>query len=350
MLEWIRNLLIFLVVFCGLILFHELGHFLAARYFGVRVTEFGIGFPPRMLRLGKWRETEFTLNWLPFGGFVRPAGEDDPAVPNGLASAPPLQRIVVLAAGSLTNVLVAFLLFWFGFTTGWPDTVVVARVEPNSPAAAAGLQADDVVQLVGDTSIHTPQQLADITYANLGQTLTLQVERAGENLKIDMTPRESWPAGQGPLGIGMTWKLTTYNMARAGTRAATELANQAREVFMLPVRLVRQQVDASDLRFVGPVGIKAINDQAVNVSVELGAIFPLLQFVGIINLMIAITNLLPLPALDGGRIIFVLLELLRGRRIAPETEGRVHFIGMALLITLMVVLVYQDISNPLVLQ
>ena len=100
----------------------------------------------------------------------------------------------------------------------------------------------------------------------------------------------------------------------------------------------------------GPVGIKAINDQAVNVSVELGAIFPLLQFVGIINLMIAITNLLPLPALDGGRIMFVLLEFLRGRRIAPETEGRVHFIGMALLITLMVVLVYQDISNPLVLQ
>ena len=209
MLEWIRNLLIFLVVFCGLILFHELGHFLAARYFGIRVTEFGIGFPPRMLRLGKWRETEFTLNWLPFGGFVRPAGEDDPTVPNGLASAPPLQRIVVLAAGSLTNVMVAFLLFWFGFTTGWPDTVVVARVEPNSPAAAAGLLADDVVQQVGGTSIHTPQQLADITYSNLGHWHDMEVDNLQHGARRD--PRCQRAGQPSPR---------SFNAARAPCQAA----------------------------------------------------------------------------------------------------------------------------------
>ena len=149
------------------------------------------------------------------------------------------------------------------------------------------------------------------------------------------------------MGIIMTWEIATYSLPQAILRASQEIAFQAREMALLPVRLITHQINAEDVRLVSPVGLKAINDQAVTVAIELGALFPVLQVIAIVSMALAFTNLLPLPALDGGRILFVLIEAVRGRRVSPEKEGLVHFVGIAMLLGLMTVLVVQDLVDPL---
>ena len=345
--DGIRDLLIFILVLGGLVFFHELGHFLAAKRVGVKVKEFGIGFPPRLVKLGQWQETEFTLNWIPFGGFVRPIGEDDPNISGGLAAAPKRHRVFVLAAGPGMNILVAFLVLSFGFVTGWPDQVMVSIVEPDTPAAEAGLRAGDIVTNANGSSIHIPSELIAITHDNLGDPIALEFLRAGEAQETVVTPRTVWPEGQGPMGIGLSWEIVSYSLPRAMGRAGSEIGFQIREMALLPVRLITKQIDSGEVRLVSPVGLKAINDQAVEAAFVLNALFPVLQIVALVSLALAITNLLPLPALDGGRILFVLVEVIRGRRIAPEREGLVHFVGLAMLLLLMVVLVVQDIVNPI---
>ena len=149
------------------------------------------------------------------------------------------------------------------------------------------------------------------------------------------------------MGIIMTWEIATYSLPQAILRASQEIAFQAREMALLPVRLITHQINTEDVRLVSPVGLKAINDQAVTVAIELGALFPVLQVIAIVSMALAFTNLLPLPALDGGRILFVLIEAVRGRRVSPEKEGLVHFVGIAMLLGLMTVLVVQDLVDPL---
>ena len=345
--EGIRNLLVFVLVLGGLIFFHELGHFLVSIRLGVKVKEFGLGFPPRLLKFAEWRGTEFTLNAIPFGGFVRPVGENDPSVPGGLSGAPRWHRVAVLAAGSMMNVLVAFVVLVLGFSTAWPDRVAILDVADDSPALRAGLRVGDVVVAANDNPIHIPEQLAQITWDNLGKSLVLELDRHGERFTTTVVPRTVWPEDQGPMGIIMTWEIATYPLPQAILRASQEIAFQAREMALLPVRLITHQINAEDVRFVSPVGLKAINDQAVTVAIEVGALFPVLQVIAIVSMALAFMNLLPLPALDGGRILFVLIEAVRGRRVSPEKEGVVHFVGIAMLLGLMIVLVIQDLVDPL---
>lgn len=344
--EELRNLIIFVLVLGGLIFFHELGHFLVAVRVGIKVKEFGLGFPPRLLKFAEWRGTEFTLNAIPFGGFVRPVGEDDPHIIGGLAAAPKRHRVAMLAAGSTMNVLVAFVVLVLGFTTAWPDRVAIMEVASGSPAVGAGVRAGDVVVSANGVQIHAPAQLAQITWEHLGETVMLEVDRDGERFVSYVVPRTQWPKDQGPMGITMTWEIATYSLPQALVRAAQEIGFQAREMLLLPVRLITREVTSDEVRFVSPVGLKTINDQAVAVALELGAMFPVLQVIAVVSMALALTNLLPLPALDGGRILFVVIEAIRGRRIAPEREGLVHFVGMAMLLGLMTVLVVQDLVDP----
>jgi len=349
MFEGLRNLLIFALVLGGLIFFHELGHFLVALRLGIKVKEFGLGFPPRLLKLGRWCGTDFTLNAIPFGGFVRPLGEDDPSIEGGLAAATPWRRAAVLVAGSGANMLLALLVLTAGFATGWPDRVAILEVAPYSPAEGVGLRTGDIVLSANGEAIHLPLQLADITYANLGKPVLLEIERQGATREVSVVPRTEWPEPQGPIGVALSWEITSYPLPRAAARALQETAYQVREIVLLPARLITRQIQPSEVRLVSPVGLKAINDQAVDVAVQLGALFPVLQLLAFVSLALAVTNLLPLPALDGGRILFVLLEKVRGKRIAPEKEGQVHFVGMAMLLGLMAMLVIQDIMDPVVL-
>ena len=364
------SFLIFIVVLSGLIFVHELGHFLAAKRLGIHVEEFALGFPPRLIGFvrdarGKFRlivgqkvpkpselggpRTIYSINAIPLGGFVRPAGEDDPLTPGGLASAPKLHRIAVLVAGPAFNLVFAFLIFLVGFRLGWPDRVVVNRVVDNSPAAVSGLLPEDIVLSANDKDIHYSHQLSDVIYSNRGREVELVVQRGGERLTLVVTPRTEWPATEGPTGIEMRPDIVAnYSWPQAAVRAGQELVYQFQVLIELPGRLLRQEVPLEAVRPVGVVGLNDLTREAVAQAQAIDQWFPLLNLIGLVSVALATTNLLPLPALDGGRILFVLIEAIRGRRVDPAREGLVHLVGMVMLLVLMAFITYQDIFNPII--
>lgn len=366
----IGNFFIFLLVLSGLVFVHELGHFLTAKKLGIHIEEFGIGFPPRLIGVvrdaqGKLRlvlgqksprpselggpRTIYSLNAIPLGGFVRPVGENDPLVPGGLASAPKRHRIAVLLAGPLFNLLLAFLIFFIGFRVGWPDRVVVNRVVADSPAAQAGLRPEDIVLSANDQDIHYPGQLSDIIYANRGRPVEVWVQRGQQRLVLNITPRTEWPANEGPMGIEMRPDIVeNYTWGQAAFRAGQELGYQFQVLLELPGRLLRQEVPLEAVRPIGVVGLNDLTQAAVNQARAIEQWYPVLNLIGLVSVALATTNLLPLPALDGGRILFVLIEAVRGRRIDPAREGLVHLVGMVMLLALMAVITYQDIFNPII--
>jgi len=365
----IGSILIFVLLLSGLVFVHELGHFLVAKRLGIHVEEFGLGFPPRLAGLvrgadGKLRlvlgqkvpsrqelggpRTIYSLNAIPLGGFVRPAGEDDAGVTNGLASAPKRVRIAVLAAGSAFNLIFAFLIFVVGFRIGWPDRVVVNTVVAGTPSDLAGLMPEDIVLQADGVDIHYTSQLSDVTYRHLGVPVEIVIQRGEATQTLTVTPRASWPEGEGPMGIEMRPDIVTnYSWPQAIGRAGQEIAYQFQVLIELPGRVFRQEIPLEVVRPIGIVGLNDLTQQAVSTAAEINQWFPILQLIGLVSVALATTNLLPLPALDGGRILFVLIEAIRGRRLDPAREGLVHLVGMAFLLVLMVFITYQDIFNPI---
>ncbi|MCC6191120.1 MAG: site-2 protease family protein [Anaerolineales bacterium] len=365
----VGSFFVFVVVLSGLVFVHELGHFLVAKRLGIHIEEFGFGYPPRLIGVvrdaqGRWRlvvgrktpkpaelggpRTIYSLNAIPVGGFVRPVGEDDPLVPGGLSAAPKRHRIAVLAAGSTFNLLLAFLVFVVGFRVGWPDRVVINTVVAGTPAAQAGLRAEDVVLAVNGSEIHYTTQLSAATYGHLGEPMRILIQRGAEQLTLTVTPREEWPANEGPMGVEMRSDIVTnYGWPQAISRAGQEMYYQFQVLFELPARIFRHEIPLETLRPIGVVGLNDLTREAVTTAQEINQWFPVLQLIGLVSVALATTNLLPLPALDGGRILFVLIEALRGRRLDPAREGMVHLIGMLMLLALMVVITYQDIINPI---
>jgi regulator of sigma E protease len=368
--DTIRNFGAFVIIVGGLIFLHELGHFLASRWRGVPVKEFGLGFPPRLFgtainKEGKRRwffgtapadldpaSTIYSLNWLPIGGFVRPAGEDDPTVPDGLANSSKLTRLIVLAAGPGMNLLVGVIVFTIAFATGYPqytNRVRIAGVVEDAPAYTSGIRPGDiVVSANGEEVDFEGGRLSEITRENLGSEVTVVVEREGVAQTFTVVPRTEWPEGQGPMGIALDqeWTLSTQPFPQAIVSSFGQIGYQLQETVMMPARLIAGQIRASDVRFVSIVGMAQINDMVVDTAVQVQSWFPILQFTGTITVALALTNLLPLPALDGGRILFVIIEAIRGRRVDPLREGYVHVVGMLALLALMVFMVINDIVNP----
>jgi len=202
----ILSAFIFIAVFAGVVFIHEFGHFIVARLLKVEVEEFGFGLPPRMLTLFHYKGTEFTLNWLPIGGFVRPKGENDPNVAGGLAAANPWTRLAVLLAGPTMNLLLGVAVFsLLFFQMGVPDftKVQIGDVVTASPAAQAGLQVNDVIVSAAGVAIHDSTQLHDIIYANLDKPVQFTLRRGSQTINLTATPDSKRPQGQGALGISM---------------------------------------------------------------------------------------------------------------------------------------------------
>lgn len=341
-----------------LIFFHELGHFLAARAVGVAVEEFGFGYPPRLAKIGTWKGTEITLNWIPFGGFVRPKGEGDETVEGGMAAAPAWKRLVIAAAGPMMNFLLGILLLVMIYTAiGVPasDQAMVSLVAPGSPAMAAGLETGDIILAVNDEEITNVADLIDIVNTHKGSEITLTYERDGKVNSLTLIPRENPPEGEGAMGVALSNPLKPMPIPRAVGHAFQTTGYVIKETIMLPVRLIRGTVDPILARPVGYKGIYDIYSQAVELDQEtaLPTAEPIpvytLSIVANISLALGITNLLPIPALDGGQILFTFPELIIRKRIPQNWKNAINTISFVVLILLMIFITILDFTNPIVI-
>ncbi len=474
----------FVIVIGPLILIHELGHFIAARLIGVTVLEFGIGFPPRALKLFEQGGTEFTLNWLPIGGFVRPLGEDfvrpvgDAATDEerlafekrqneqsslqarniktkSVMEAGPWQRIFFMIAGVLMNLLAGLILFALASLVGIPvlksATVAVRGIAPNSTAAQAGLQVGDVITgvnghtiafsddlqsaLVGktgvavpltvkrgdqtlsvslsptavapattaaysdiggvfivDVSAGSPGEKAGLKYgdhvlkmddqlvatnndlftfdnAHLGKSVLMTFERDGKTQTVTIQMNAQAPAigagiatlpadamlpmisatGLELLDLNPVTKVEGQPIGVAISDGFASVWNVIRTTVSVPLQIIRGQLSVQQARPASIVGISGMGAQVIQQSVDLKQSYPLLNFAAVISVAIGITQLLPIPGLDGGRILFVLIELLRGKPLKPEREGMVHLIGLLLLLGFMAIFIVNDVLNPILL-
>jgi regulator of sigma E protease len=352
-------LLLQVVLVIGLLIFfHELGHFLAARAVGVPVEEFGFGYPPRLAKLGEWKGTEITLNWIPFGGFVRPKGESDDTVEGGMADAPAWKRMVILFSGPVMNFIIGIIVLIIVYSAmGIPasNEALVTQTAPNSPAVQVGIQPGDIILSVEGEDIENIDQLIERINANVGREITLTIERDGETQQVNVTPRENPPEGEGAIGVALSNPLKPTPFFIAVGESFNTTGYIIRETLLLPVRLIRGNVNPEVARPVGYKGIFDIYSQAVEMDQESEVYtaepLPVFTFSFIANISIAlgITNLLPIPALDGGRILFTLPEFIFNKKIPQKFENAVNTISFLLLILLMVFITILDFTNPVVL-
>ncbi|NJL54704.1 RIP metalloprotease RseP [bacterium] len=502
--DLLSALVAFAIVLIPAIIVHELGHFLAAKAAGITVLEFGIGFPPRIARLFTWGETEFTINWIPLGGFVRPLGEDfvkpvseeettrarasietaqgtSPSGPRhnsetylsereelaqrgiyeakAVNEATPLQRIIFFSAGALANFLIALVLFvvigflgvaeevgvrlWlvdvpsessFAAAGIQPDDFIeavdgqiypsaadliaaladlageeaqlrivraadengetievrevtvlvdetfiatleearyvrVLTVVEDTPAADAGLQPGDLIAGInGDSIVNDADPILRLQEASrefAGEEITLTISRDGETLILALTPSEEPPRGVGRIGIGIDevfGNADTELVYRAGApqvelvpqppgEAIAYGINRTLEIFQLigefPSRLLQGDTQPGETRIISVVGVTQLGGEFLQDSIEENEPVLILQYIALISIALGITNLLPIPALDGGRILFVLVEIVRGRPIPPEREGVVHLVGLIFLLSIAVIFIINDLINPL---
>ena len=230
------NLPVFIGAIVLLIVIHELGHFIAAKWLGVEVEEFGLGFPPRAVTLFTLGGTIYSLNWIPLGGFVRPKGENDPNVPGGLAAASPWVRILVFAAGPFANFLAAIILFAYIFTrVGVPDVsqTLVTLVQPDSPAALAGLQPGDILTALNDEPITSPELLREAVARNLGLETRVTYLRGEEVFQSSLVPRENPPPNQGAMGIEYSHPVVKVGPVQAVQMGSLALYDQVMQILTL---------------------------------------------------------------------------------------------------------------------
>ncbi len=347
----ILTILTFLALLLVLVLAHEAGHFFAAKRAGVAVEEFGFGFPPRLLTLFTSGGTRFTLNAIPLGGFVRPAGEDDPSVPGGLAGASKRTRALVLLAGPTANILLGVLAFTFAYKFAAPDParVLVTQIAAGSPAEAAGLQRGDLIVGFNAIPINGFETLRDATAANLDTLVSLTVVRQDETISVPITPRSAHPPDEGPLGITIGHPPLRTSWGQATVYGLDSVALQVENMVLLPSRLARGELAPDQARVSGLKGMYDMFAWAGDIDRDAQRPFLTLNLVGLISIGLALANLLPIPALDGGRLAFVMFEAVFHRRLSPRHEGLAHAIGFVLLLILMAYVNFQDFINPLVL-
>jgi len=498
--DLLSTLMAFAIVFIPAVIVHELGHFLAAKAVGITVLEFGIGFPPRVAKLFTWRETEFTLNALPIGGFVRPLGEDmvrpiseeetererqkylesqgvakndsdaqdrfsterEELEARGFAEtmavheAKPWPRILFMSAGAIANFIFALLVFVLIGMIGLPEEVGVrlgfALLPENHPFESIDLQTGDMIETVNGEYFVSTGEFFDIMEANVGEEVTVQIRRTqatpdeifrasfvvteehitflnspepyvlitsveqdgpggiagllpgdiitafngesltnaanpaeslvvrtddaagtevtltvlreGETLDISIVPRVDPPPGRGKIGIGISPQWVTpdgefgYVVGRQLVSVPQPVGESIQygfervgSIFGLiaefPARLAQGNTSPEERRVVSVVGLSRLGGEILQDSIEEDLATPLLEYVALISIALGFTNLLPIPALDGGRILFVVVELIRGKPIPPEREGLVHLVGVIFILSVGVLVIINDLVNPL---
>lgn len=356
-------IVVFLITLLVLVVIHELGHFLMAKKFNIKVLEFGFGIPPRALGK-KIGETIYSLNWLPFGGFVRLLGEDevDESIlsnKRSFAAQNVYKRIIVVLAGVIMNLALAWVLFYIvifanGFKIIVPSPeplVIVDKIEQNSPAQAAGLKEGERILAVNDNFVKDQQEFIKQVRNYSGQEIKLAVsDFRGNNIRVvKLTPRQNPPEGQGPIGVALSpFAFMEFNSLPEKIISAPvyslELIKLTFKGFgQLITDLSAQQFAKASAQVAGPVGIAVITKDIVSQGLQ--AIIPYLYFVGVLSLTLSIMNVLPIPALDGGRLLFLVIEAVTKKRVNATVERYVHSIGLAILISLIFLITLSDIKK-----
>lgn len=330
-------------VFGLLVMAHEAGHFLVAKKAGVTVYEFSLGFGPRLLGL-KRGGTLYTLRLLPLGGYVRMAGmeEEDRDVEGSFNKKTVSQRMGVAVAGPIMNLALAAVLFIMVFTVlGIPqviDSNVIGEVVEGRPAAAAGLMAGDRILAVNEKPTANWQEVVEqIRSQGSGdKPINLTLEREADRWTTSVTPELNGQVYQ--IGIRPQIYYQRLGVIEGISMGFQQTITLTAAMLMGLLHIFTQGVSPGELA--GPVGIIQMTGEAAQ-----GGLANLLYFAGVLSINLAILNLLPIPALDGSRVIFLLLEKLRGRPVEPDREGLIHLIGFALLMALVLVLTYQDVMR-----
>ncbi len=319
-------------VFAGLVLLilvHELGHFATAKAFGMYVEEFGIGFPPRLFSRTRG-ETRYSLNLLPLGGFVRLHGELDATKGRSFMREAAWKRALVLVAGVAMNFVAGSLIFSGVLWMGVPPAVFISEVVPGSPAAEAGLMKGDIV--IGFTD---PNAFMAYVKKGQGKRISFSVARAGISREVSIVPRAKPPKGEGALGVGLVGGGAKSAGFWDGLRGGFIMACGTVWSVVLGLSALFYEPQA----IVGPIGI-------FRVAAGAGAIgyAYVLQLLGVISLNLAVLNLLPVPALDGGRLLFILVEKIRRKQFSPLFEARANALSFLFLILVVVLVTVKDIA------
>ncbi|MBI3619529.1 site-2 protease family protein [Candidatus Roizmanbacteria bacterium] len=350
-------ILIFFLILAILVLIHEFGHFITAKKNGVLVEEFGFGFPPRLFAF-KRGETTYSINLIPLGGFVKLYGEEynelEKTVKGPLERAfvnkQSWQKALIIVAGVIGNFILGWVLISYLFTQGVPspvDKVFVDQITRNSPAEKAGLQEKDtLIALVKDGKTYELKKtsdLIDLTKKFRGQKITLMVDRQSRRLSVEITPRLKTPAGEGPLGVAVTsfvekkypwYQAPFYGLAESFNITARIISELLKTVFQIvTLRLPKLEVS-------GPIAIYRYTGQAIKFGRN-----AVLELMALLSLNLAVVNILPFPALDGGRLVFVVYEWLTKKKVNQKLERYLNFAGFAFLIFLAVIISIHDIIS-----
>ena len=372
----ITTIILFLLILGVIVFFHELGHFVMAKLYGVKVEEFAIGFPPKIFGVKKG-ETEYRLNWVPLGGYCKIVGEDgeEKDNPRSFGSRSIFQRFQIISAGVLMNFFLAFVIFSFIFMVGFPQDITgkelsiikadenfgqaeivideenaksvtdvkiqISEIVKDSPADKAEIKIGDTIVQADEMKINSIEDLQNYTQENLGEPMTLSITRGSESFTKKIIPRENYPEGEGALGVSLAQTaVVSYSILEAIKQGFEYTVQLTIFIIMAFANIIWGLVTTGKTvaEVSGPVGIAAMTQQAASMG-----FLTVLNFTALISVNLAIINALPLPALDGGRMLFLLVEKIKGSPINQVWEAKANNLGFMLLMGLMIIVTFKDI-------
>lgn len=373
----LTTIILFILVLGILILVHELGHFVTARMFGVKAEEFGFGYPPRIIGWVKddegkrkiighktdsadFHRTVWSLNWLPLGGFVRIKGEDggNAEDQDSFGSRPIWQRFIMLFAGVFMNFFLCFVILSAGYMSGAPDIVddsvganvnvknakvQIISVLPDSPASIAGVESGDEIKMIAGELIESVEETQEVIGRQGESETSFTFIRHGEEVDMIIAPKIEGQGVPARIGVGLVKTgIISYPWYEAIYRGFLSTINMTVGIVVAFGKIIGDLFTSGKVStdVAGPIGIAVITGQVA----RMGWVY-VLQFAALLSINLAIINLLPIPALDGGRILFLIIEALKGKKVNQKLEGAIHQIGFILLMILMALVVFRDFQH-----
>ena len=374
----ITTIILFLLILGVIVFFHELGHFVMAKLYNVKVEEFALGFPPKIFGVKKG-ETEYRLNWVPLGGYCKIVGEDgeEKENPRSFGSRSIFQRFQIISAGVLMNFFLAFVIFSFIFMVGFPQDITgkdlsiiktgenssqtsviineenaksvrdvkiqISEIIKDSPADKAEMKVGDTVVQIDNKKINSIEDLQNYTQENLGKPMILSITRGKESFTKEIIPRENYPEDEGAMGVSLAQTaVVSYSFLEAIKQGYEYTVHLTIFIIMAFASIIWGLITTGKTvaEVSGPVGIAAMTQQAASMG-----FLTVLNFTALISVNLAIINALPLPALDGGRMVFLLIEKIKGSPLNQQWETKANNFGFMLLMGLMVVVTFKDIAK-----